>query len=222
MALRDFIHELRVLHFAGRRLVVRKPTVETVCLAQLLFLPEMAGCRLAWTQAEPKDRPADPVAALLPFFIHEGKLTHLLMVLETCVDAGPVTLREAAMVEGPGEARVLAERLIRAAVEMSDVPRLIKFLGLDEFNERLQAPAEPAAPEPEMPGPGAVELAVCGLAKHFSLDPDSVMRWPVERFISVAQDILPALYPPEEDHEDVYGFTRAEWRARGVDITREH
>lgn len=223
MALRDLLCERRVVLVGDRRFVVRKPTVETVCLAMLGFMVQLAGYRLAWKNNEDL-RAGDSLDELMPMLMSARSAPQLAAVLASCVEDGPTDLQR--LIESRSqEARDVAEAIIRAAVDMVDVERLVAFMGLDELAATLKARAaeEPAEPQPEDEGPSSMELLVAGIASHFRIDPLTVMRWPAELLISMSEKTLPALYPPRAGGgEKIFGRTQAEWEAAGVALEREH
>lgn len=214
MPLRDFLGERRVVVSHGRRFSVRTPTVRTVAAALSAFGAEILGCRMAYLKAPELFGP-DPVMAAWPFFADPDRLAP---VLATCVElhgGAPGEMEEVLRTE-----QYLAAHLLRAAVEICDIGRIVKLLDLDPLlPDEQDNPKTQSAPV-EPPKCSAMELLATGLAERFHVDPFTVWEWPYEAVMSLARDILPTLYPPAEG-EKIFGRTRAEWAAAGVTLTDE-
>jgi hypothetical protein len=213
--LRDFIRERRVVTFDGLRFTVHKPTVETACLFMLCFTGVAVGCRLAWKENR-EGAQDDALRSLLPHFTAgDTDFERVSLVLESCVD-GP-DLRATLSGLPRGKALELVHELVGALLKMTDVDRMCGFLGLDAILDRADKPAADEDSIDEKT-PGKLEVVVCGLASHFSIDPAAVMRWPAELLIAVSEEVLPYLNPGPPDPM-ILGKSRKEWAKLGVTLS---
>jgi hypothetical protein len=189
-----------------------------VAAALSCFGAQIVGCRLAYLKAPQLFEP-DPLRAA---FLHFADPARLAPVLATCTDlhGGAPGECEEAIAADVG----LALELVRAAVSLSDVGRIIAGLDIDRIIEQMdeEAPAGAAAAPGEANAArqvSAMELLATGLAERFHVDPFAPWGWPYEAVLSLAKDILPALYPRPADAEKIFGLTADEWAARGVTLT---
>lgn len=178
MSLRDLIGERRLVVVAGRRFIVRPPTVRTFYLALECFGSEIAIVRSAARKAEGG---LSVAVAVAPFLTDPGH-TRLARVLKTCVEF-PIGL------EGDFE-RVLADDDATAMELALTVADMIDVKGLDA----MLTPPDAQRVEPgESDGPSDESALVFGCAERFHIDPMAVMEWPA----GVFADVVAAFSRPE-------------------------
>jgi len=149
----------RSVDLAGRRFVVRPPTVRTYYLALHLFGRQIALIReLA---AERPDGTVPAAAAISYLAIHPEALRELL---STCVD-GDLSLL-------PGSD---LSALAMAAIEQFSPAAAVELLGPPDSDAEVDSDAA------QEDG----SFLILGAAERFHIDPSAVLEWPIDIFADV-------------------------------------
>lgn len=173
MALRDYIPEQAAVRHGARLFACTKPTVATVLLASSLLQREILATYKG-TQALPL--PDDPVGHLLPIF-SGSRLTTVLATCVTLHGGQPGDLEEALQEDA------LTVSIIKAIMQICDLPRIIKSLDLEEASKEISLTEQPPDPE-EVSG---MEMMIILLAEKYHTTPLAVMQWPYEAFLSLME-----------------------------------
>ena len=158
MGLSALIRERRPVVLAGRRFIVRAPTVGTVQLLVSLFPDTLQAVTAAWRAARAGGVAVAP-EAFVPLFV--GRAGALARVLGTCVETTV-----------PPERWPLSE-LATAALSLCDPLRIARALAPDEGAD--------------VSDPLRASESVCRLARSYRCAPHAVMDWPYEAFLEVTE-----------------------------------
>ena len=160
MGLSSLIRERRPVDLAGRRFIVRAPTVGTVHVLCERFPGEIAALRAGWSAVIAGREHLTPTL-MLPLFL--ARPADLAAVLGTCVDT-----------DEPREGWPLRP-LALAVLGLCDPGRIAAAIEPDSEND--DAPSEPVR----------ASESIAKLARAFRCSPFDVMDWPYEGYLELVQ-----------------------------------
>lgn len=160
MGLSSLIRERRPVDLAGRRFIVRAPTVATIHLLCERFAAEIAALRAGWS-AVTEGREHITAAIMLPIFL--TRPVDCAAVLGTCVDT-----------DEP-RARWPLRELALVAIGMCNPARIAAAIEPDAADDD----------EPAQRGSGSESIAK--IARAFRCSPFDVMDWPYEGYLELVQ-----------------------------------